>query len=412
MAATQAPGAVSTDRLRSLIREELAGLVGIRHDLHAHPELAYEERRTSGVVQRELVKAGVDFKSGLAGGTGVLAHLPASNGGGAPGAASTGLRADMDALPLVEETGVPYASTSPGTMHACGHDGHTTILIGTARVLAKIAAAEGLAKPVTLLFQPAEEGGGGGRRMVNDGCLDGSVIGPPIARMYGLHGWPRLPLGMVGTRPGPLLAAADKIEIIVRGKGCHAAFPHFGRDPILAGAAIVNAIQGIVSRNVNPIDSAVISVTTFHCGQTFNVIENEARLTGTVRTLTPETQTLVRDRLREIVDAIAKAHGCEGTLNYEIGYPVTRNAPEAVDSFNQAATSAFGADRVYRVPAPFMGAEDFSFYCDQVPSCFFILGLLPKDRKETPDLHQPQFNFNDDAIPIGIEMFCRLAMSG
>ncbi|MBT8484013.1 MAG: amidohydrolase [Phycisphaerales bacterium] len=398
------PSNTATDRLSDLIAAELPDLVAIRHDLHAHPELGYAEQRTSGVVQRELEQAGVAFKAGLAGGTGVLGHLD--------GAANTaiGLRADMDALPIEEETGVSYASTTAGTMHACGHDGHTTILIGAARVLAKCAANGGLPRPVAFVFQPAEEGGAGGKRMVEDGCLDGSVIGPPVASMFGLHGWPRYPLAVVGTRPGPLLAAADQFEITVTGRGGHAAFPHLGHDPVVAGSAIVTAVQTLCSRETDPLDSVVVSVTQFHGGTAHNIIPDQVRLAGTVRTLVQETQERTIARLHTLAESIARAHGCTASVEYSVGYPVTLNDAGAVETFNEVAHAAFGKTRVQDVPQPFMGGEDFSFYCHKVPSCFFVLGLLPPEQDTMPDLHQPTFDFNDDAIATGVEAFCRLAL--
>lgn len=394
----------TSDQLRSLIAEELPELIAIRHDLHAHPELGYDETRTSGVVQRELEAAGVEYKPGLAGGTGVLGHLPGADD------EAVGLRADMDALPITEETTAEYASRTPGTMHACGHDGHTTILIGTARVLAKLARADTLPRPVSFVFQPAEEGGFGGRRMVEDGCLDGRVLGPPIASMFGLHGWPQYPLGVVGTRPGPMLAAADMFEIEIRGRGAHAAFPHAGHDPILAGSAVVTALQSVASRNVDPLEPIVVSVTQFHGGTTHNVIPEAIKLTGTVRTLSRATQKLAIARMTEISEEIAKGHGCHAEVNYTIGYPATVNDGVAAAVFNETARAALGDERVVDVPQPFMGGEDFAFYCQKVPSCFFALGLLPPGAESMPKLHQPNFDFNDDAIATGIEVFCRLAL--
>jgi hippurate hydrolase len=321
-----------------------------------------------------------------------------------------GLRADMDALPIVEATGLPYASTTEGRMHACGHDGHTTILIGAARVLAALAGEMKLPRPVTFCFQPAEEGGAGGKRMVEDGCLTGKVIGPPIGEMFGLHGWPQLPLGLVGTRPGPLLAAADMFEITLRGDGCHAAFPHVGRDPIVAASSLVSALQTIPSRNADPLDAVVVSVTQVHSGFAHNVIPDSAVIGGTVRTLKAETQQMAIRRMREIAEGVAAAHGCSAALDYQVGYPVTLNDETAVATFNDVARSAIGGNRVIEVPQPFMGGEDFSFYCHEVPACFFILGLRPEGVDAMPDLHQPTFNFNDDAIATGVELFCRLAL--
>jgi amidohydrolase len=317
----------------------------------------------------------------------------------------------MDALPILEQTGLPYCSKTTGKMHACGHDGHTTILIGAARVLSKIAQQQGgLSRPVTFVFQPAEEGGAGGKRMVDDGCLTGEVLGPPVASMFGLHGWPHLPLGVVGTRSGPLLAASDRFDIVVKGVGSHAAFPHVSRDPIVAATAIVSALQTIASRNTNPLDAIVVSVTMIHGGTAYNVIPSEVTISGTVRTLTPQVLEMAQRRLAEIAAGVAKAHGCEAAVDYRLGYPVTLNDATMVDVFNDVATSAVGKDHVVSLPQPVMGGEDFAFYCQKVPSCFFVLGLIPPGKKSMPDLHQPDFDFNDNAIATGIEMFCRLAL--
>lgn len=395
---------IGTDQLRQLISDEIADLKAIRHDLHAHPELAYEETRTSGVVREQLASIGVEFVGDLAGGTGVLGHLPGA------GDDVTALRADMDALPILEETGLEYASATPGRMHACGHDGHTTMLLGTARVLARIGKTTTLPRPVSLVFQPAEEGGAGGRRMVEDGCLNGSVIGPPVTHMFGLHGWPHQDLGKVSTRPGPMLAAADMFHIIIHGTGCHAAFPHVGNDPIVAAAAVVMSIQQIAARNVNPLDSIVVSTTVLEGGTAHNIIPDAVRLRGTVRTLLPETQELAIRKLTEIAQGVASAHGCTATIEYQRGYPVTCNDPTAVDIFNSVARDGLGDDRVEFMENPVMGGEDFSFYCKEVPSCFFTLGLRRKGETVYPDLHQPTFDFNDDALATGVEMFCRLAL--
>lgn len=412
---TLAAPAARTEQLRQLIAQEAPDLVAIRRDLHAHPEIGYEEQRTSQVVQRELKKSGIDFVANLAGGTGVMAHIP--GGGDRVQRSETrgqaiGLRADMDALPILEETGLPYASTVSGKMHACGHDGHTTILIGAARVLAKVAqqSPNTLPRPISFVFQPAEEGGAGGLKMVQEGCLTGNIIGPPIANMFGLHGWPRLPLGTVGTRVGPLLAASDRFDIVVKGVGAHAAFPHVARDPVVAAAAIVNSLQTIASRNVDPLASVVVSVTMLNAGSAYNVIPSQAKISGTVRTLTPDVLQLAQRRIDEIATSTAKAYGCEAMFEYRLGYPVTRNDAGAVEIFNSVARGTLGEPNVVNLPNPVMGGEDFAFYCQEAPSCFFVLGLIPPGKKSIPDLHQPTFDFNDDAIAIGVEMFCRLAL--
>jgi amidohydrolase len=402
---TLAGSIIDQQTLRDAIAGELPHLVAIRRDLHAHPEIGYQEHRTSEVVQRELKNAGVEYAANLAGGTGVLGHIA-----GGERSAAIGLRADMDALPIRETSGVPYASRFAGTMHACGHDGHMAILIGAARVLARLARSNRLPRPVSFVFQPAEEGGAGAAKMIADGCLDGSLLGSPIDHMFGLHCWPRLPLGVVGTRHGPLLAASDRFEISVRGVGSHAAFPHASRDPIVAAAAIVTALQTIASRNVDPLDSIVVSITMLHAGTAFNVIPPEAKISGTVRWLLPQTMQLAQRRLKDISESVAAGFGCTAQLDYHLNYPVTLNHPEMVDVFNSVAEQTLMQDQVVEIPQPVMGGEDFSFYGQRVPSCFFVLGLIPPGRDAMPDLHQPDFDFNDDAIATGVEMFCRLAL--
>jgi len=392
--------------LSALIESCRPGLVEIRRDLHAHPEIGYEEERTSAVIRRELEAAGVAHAGGLAGGTGVLAHVP--GGAGEPIA----LRADIDALPIEERTGLPWASAITGRMHACGHDGHTTILLGVARALARLSAAGELPRPVTLFFQPAEEGGAGAARLIADGALDGSVIGPAVRRVYGLHNYPGLPLGVVATRPGTIFAAADRFDVALRGRGAHAAWPHEARDPIVAGAAIVTALQTIVSREVAPTEPAVVSVTGFRSESgAFNVIGAGAELIGTVRTLSAATRDHVRRRLEVIVTGIASAHGVTAEVDYRIGYPPVANDADATATLESIARDALGDAAVIRMPAPVMGAEDFAYYGEQVPACFFLIGTRPGD-EPVPGLHEATFDFNDDAIPVGMGMFLRLAIEG
>ncbi|MCH2133362.1 MAG: amidohydrolase [Phycisphaerales bacterium] len=401
--ATDTPGV--TTRLRDCIAEILPDLVAIRHDLHRHPELMYEEHRTSGVVQDQLKQAGVSFVADLAGGTGVLGHLPGQS------EQATGFRADMDALPIHETTGLEWASTIDGKMHACGHDGHTTILIGAARVLATLAAEGDLPHPVSFMFQPAEEGGAGGLRMVEDGCLDGRVIGPPMERLFGLHGWPMLPEGAVGSRPGPMLAAADRFCIEIHGRGGHAAMPHTTRDPVAAAASVITTLQQVVSRHVDPVMGGVISVTMINAGSAFNVIPETCTLQGTVRALHAEAHEILRSSVCDIPGRIAEALGCTATVTYNEGYPVTRNDEAMTAHFHDIARETLGDSNVQPLEFPVMGAEDFSYYCEIVPACFFGLGLCPTDQDEIPGLHHPNFDFNDRTIATGVELFCRLALS-
>ncbi|GAB5497255.1 MAG: M20 aminoacylase family protein [Phycisphaerales bacterium] len=398
-----------TASVKDCIASELPELIEIRHDLHKHPELMWQEERTSAVVQQELSKLGIEFKSGLAGGTGVVGYLPATSGD--KDAPSVALRADMDALPITEETGLPYSSTRDGLMHACGHDGHTTILLGAARVLAK---TEHRPNPVTLVFQPAEEGGGGGQRFCKEGMLEGSAgggVGNRVGRIYGLHGWPNEKVGTVKTRPGPLMASTDEFLITVRGKGGHAAWPHLANDPVVAASAIVMSLQTLVSRNTSPVDSAICTIGRIQGGTVDNVIPEAVELEGTTRALTPEMRKLAEQRVREISEHVARAHGCTIDIHWNVGYPVVKNDPAMVDRFIPLAGEVLGEKNVFHAETPVMGGEDFAYYAEHVPACFYFLGLRPEGADHFPELHTPRFDFNDDAIAVGVEMMSRLAMS-
>jgi amidohydrolase len=377
--------------------KEFAYLKGIRHDIHRRPELGFEEHETSRRIVAEIENVGLKYKAGLAGGTGVVAVLPATESGGT----TIALRADIDALPIFEQTGLPYASEIPGKMHACGHDGHTTMLIGAMRAL---AAETSRPNHITFMFQPAEEGGGGGEKMVEDGCLSAAGLADPAEWVFGLHGWPAYKVGEMTSRPGPMMASTNSFEVVVRGRGSHAAFPHVGIDPIVAASHIVTALQTIPSRNVDPLDSMVITIGAFHAGTASNIIPMEARLLGTLRTLNADTRELGRRRIREVVQGIATSLGCEAEIIGADGYPVTINHPEAYRYWRDV----IGSD----VPdlAPVMGAEDFSYYGPHAKACFFALGIVPHDQDDYPNLHAPTFDFNDDAIPVGVDAFVRLSL--
>ncbi|MBM4110725.1 MAG: amidohydrolase [Phycisphaerae bacterium] len=394
----------TTERLRALIAQELPSLIALRRDLHAHPETAFEERRTSEVVKRELAAAGIEHRGGLARGTGVLAHIAAA------GDRATALRADMDALPITEATGAAWASTTPGRMHACGHDGHTTILVGAARVLATLGREGQLQHPITLLFQPAEEGGGGGRDMIESGALDGSVLGPPVERIMGLHCWPWLETGAVALRAGPVMASSDEIKIVVHGTGSHAALPHTGRDAVLAASAIVVALQQIVSRTIDPLDAAVVGISSIHGGTAGNVMPGHVDLLGTMRTLRESTRAEVKERIERVAMNTALAHGCTATVAFRDGYPPTVNDEALTDLTRRQLASAVGVENTRLMPSPVMGAEDFSYYGQRVPACYIVLGT-GRDGAPVHPLHSPKFDFNDDAIATGVMAMCAMALA-
>lgn len=385
-------------QLEERIQSELPDLVAIRHDLHRHPELAFDEHRTSGVVQAELGRLGIQFQAGLGRGTGVLGFLPATG----TAQKTVALRADMDALPILENTGKEYASTVEGKMHACGHDGHTTVLIGAARVLAALPERK---NNVLFVFQPAEENGGGGQYMVRDGVLEGQVLGPKADMIFGLHGYPGMPVGNVGTRTGPMMAASDEFWISVRGKGGHAAMPHLGFDPVMVSAQIITALQTISSRNVSPLDSVVCTIGSIHGGTATNIIPDTVELAGTIRTLRNETREYAEKRMRSIVEGVATALGATVDIRVNKGYPVTVNDADAAEIFRSTV------DGLTPDVEPTMGAEDFSYYGQTTPACFFWLGLVPEGQTGYPNLHAPEFDFNDDAIPVGVRAMCKLAMS-
>ncbi len=389
--------------LRDRIAADHASLTEIRHDLHAHPELMYQERRTSEVVQRELKQAGIQFTPGLAGGTGVLGFIPATE----PNPKTVMLRADMDALPILEETGLPYASTNPGVMHACGHDGHTTILIGAARAIQNEKTRR---NNVLLVFQPAEEGGAGGKKMCEDGVLDGRIYPAKADVAYGLHGWPTGREGVYGVKNGAMLAATDQFVVTLSSPGGHAAAPHLTSDTIVATSQIVNALQSVASRNIVATEGFILTVTYVKGGTALNVIPSKVELGGTMRTLTPESRSLGKQRFYEIVEGVGRALGVETDIDWHEGYPVTFNDTWATDRYRSIAASVIGEQRMQEERAPIMGGEDFSFYGQHVPACFFFVGLCPADKEHVAPVHTPLFNFNDAVIPDAVETMSRLAL--
>jgi amidohydrolase len=386
----------------------LPSLRDIRHDLHMHPELCFEEHYTSQLVQRELKALGIRLKAGLGKGTGVLAYLPASDPADeCKGAVA--LRADMDALPIIERTGKSYSSRTEGKMHACGHDGHTTMLLGAAKVLSQLDRP----RPVAFVFQPAEEGGGGAEVMCNEGVLAGERgggLGEPVRAMFGLHGWPTIEVGKVASKSGPLLAATDDFEVTIKGTQSHGAYPHFGNDPIVASAQVIAGLQTIVSRNASPLDAIVVTVGAINAGTADNIIPETCKFIGTIRTLRPQTREMAKQRFFALVENIAQAMGCTAQIKWMPGYPVTSNDPDATETFFNIARTTFGQGNVERIEQPTMGGEDFAYYGQRVPACFFLLGLKPRGAASYPTLHQPDFDFNDDALPIGIRALVECAL--
>lgn len=367
-----------------------------RHDLHAHPETAFEEERTSAFVAGKLAGFGLEVHRGLAG-TGVVGTLKVGSGGRA-----IALRADMDALHIQELNEFAHRSQHDGRMHACGHDGHTTMLLGAARYLAETRNFDGT---VYLVFQPAEEGRAGARAMLEDGLLERF----PIDEIYGLHNWPSMPVGQFAMCSGPAMAASDEFRIEIRGKGCHAAMPHAGLDPVFVGAQIVLGLQGIVSRETDPVDNAVLSVTKFQAGQAFNVIPETAELNGTVRTFGPATRSRIERRLGEVARGIAGSFGLEAEIAYRLGYPPTVNHAREAAMGADAAALVVGEERVDRAPRPVMGAEDFAFMLEAVPGSYIWMGSGAD--AEAPPLHSAHYDFNDEALPFGVSYWAKLVES-
>lgn len=364
-----------------------------RHDFHRHPELLYDVQRTAEVVADRLRDFGVDEVVTGIGRTGVVGVI---RGRKAETGHTIALRADMDALPIEEATGKPYASTVPGRMHACGHDGHTAMLLGAARYLAETRNFDGTA---VVVFQPAEEGGAGGKAMVDDGLMQRFGID----EIYGMHNMPGLPVGQFSIRPGPIMAATDEFEIRVVGHGGHAAKPHVTIDPILIGTQIVQALQSIASRSVDPLDAVVVSVTTFHAGRAHNIIPSAATLGGTVRSLSAAVRDLAERRIREIAEGVALAHGGKAEVAYHRNYPVTINHPEQTAFAVEVAQQIVGEANVDADAPPMMGGEDFSYMLLERPGAFIFLG-----NGDTAGLHNPEYDFNDAAIPIGSSYLARL----
>ena len=371
-----------------------ADLTAWRRDIHAHPEIAFEEHRTAALVAAKLEEFGIEVHRGLAG-TGVVGTLR----GNLPGDRAIALRADMDALPMPEANDFEHASTSTGKMHACGHDGHTVMLLGAARYLAE---TRNFAGTVHFVFQPGEEGGGGGRIMVEEGLFEKF----PVEEVYGMHNWPGLPVGQFAGRVGPVMAATDQFEITIEGRGGHAAQPHKTIDPVVVGSQIVGAIQTIASRNADPIKSVVVSVTQFHAGSAFNVIPQSAWLCGTIRTFDAGIRTQARTRIKEIAEGVALALGGSAEVKFRFGYPATVNHPAQTEKALAIAERVAGAGNVDYDIAPSMGGEDFAYMLLERPGSYIFIGNGPE--VEGQKLHQVNYDFNDEILPVGASYWAQL----
>jgi len=369
-------------------------IAGWRRDLHENPELLFDVHRTAGVVADKLKAFGCDEVVTGIGRTGVVAVIKGKRGASGK---VVGIRADMDALPIEEDTGLPYKSKVPGKMHACGHDGHTAMLLGAAKYLTETRNFDGTA---IMIFQPAEEGGGGGDVMVKDGLMERFGV----QEVYGLHNMPGIPVGKFAIRPGPLMAAADRFDIVIEGKGGHAARPHECVDTLLVACQVVNALQSIAARNVDPLESVVVSVCAFAAGEAYNVIPQTARLKGTTRTLTEAVRDLAETRIRAITEATCAAYGAKASVDYRRGYPVTVNHPEQTDFIAKVAAEVGAGERaVDTTIVPLMGSEDFSYMLESRPGAYIFMG-----NGDTASVHHPKYNFNDEAIPYGVSLWAKV----
>ncbi|MAF02522.1 MULTISPECIES: M20 aminoacylase family protein [unclassified Herbaspirillum] len=379
-----------------------ADLQKIRRDIHAHPELCYEEVRTADVVAQKLTEWGIPVVRGL-GVTGVVGIIKK---GDSPRA--IGLRADMDALPMSEINTFDHASRHPGKMHACGHDGHTAMLLGAARHLAQHGDFDGT---VYVIFQPAEEGGRGAERMIQDGLFEKY----PMDAVFGMHNWPGIPAGHFGVTPGPQMASSNEFHVTVKGRGSHAAQPHKAADPVMTAVHIAQAWQSIVARNVNPNDPAVVSITQIHTGSATNVIPDEAMMVGTVRTFSLPVLDLIERRMQEIAEHTAAAFDATVEFRFNRNYPPLINHPEETAFAVEVLTEQFGADHVDAKTEPTMGAEDFAFMLQHKPGCYVFLGNGDGGHRDQGhglgpcNLHNPSYDFNDDLLPIGATYWVRLA---
>lgn len=364
-----------------------------RRHLHAHPELAFQEYETADFIAEKLTEAGIEVHRGLAG-TGVVGILKRGEG------RRIGLRADTDALPLQEENTFPHRSLKPGRMHACGHDGHTAMLLAAGRMLQQDPNWQGT---IILIFQPAEENEGGGKKMIEEGLFELF----PVDAVFGLHNWPTLPVGKIAVQPGPMMAGSDSFEIFLHGKGTHAAMPNMGNDVILLASRLVTDFQSIISREIHPQESGVISVTQIHSGDAFNILPPEAILRGTVRYFNKEVQDYIEKRMEAMIQSLCSLHQLEYEFRYSRRYPPTINAQEETEFCRKVAEQLLGAENVVTDSLPSMGAEDFSFMLQEKPGCYVWLGN--GDDEGGCMLHNPNYDFNDEAIPHGVNYWVSLA---
>ena len=382
--------------IASLIDRVLGEIVDLRHEIHKNPELGYEESGTAERVLKHIQPIeGLEIRTGVAE-TGIVATLGADKSG-----PCVALRADMDALPIEETNDVPYRSEVPGKMHACGHDGHTSCLVGAVKVLSEIR--DELDGPVKFIFQPAEEGGAGGKRMCEEDVLEN----PNVDAIFGFHGWPALPQGAVGLHAGGFLASSDPFDITIEGTGAHAAFPHLGVDPIVVASHVVTAIQSIVSRTTDPLQSAVVTVADLKAGTTYNIIPQTATLKGTIRALDETVRLTTHEMVRQITEKTAEAFGARADVTTRFGYPITFNHANACDYAQGIVDGIDGLNGEGMLPV--MGGEDFSFYSERIPAMFSALGVRPPDRDTYPNLHQSDYDFADGAIPLGIRLHVETA---
>ena len=375
------------------VADLVAEIAEWRRDIHANPELQYDVNRTAGKVAELLKSFGVDEVVTGIGRTGVVGVIKGRNGGAGR---VIGLRADMDALPITERTGKPYASKTGGKMHACGHDGHTAMLLGAAKYLAETRNFDGTA---IVIFQPAEEGGAGGRAMVQDGMMERFGI----EEVFGLHNIPGMPVGSFAIREGGIMAATDEFTIIIEGTGGHAAMPHKANDPVVIAAQLILALQTVVSRNIDPMRQAVLSVTMVQAGDAFNIIPRNIRLTGTIRTLDETIRSFMEERLRTITTQLVAAFGAKADIAFRRGYPVTVNAPAQTAFAAEVARSVAGAERVNANSDPTMGGEDFAYMLQARPGAYIFMG-----NGDSTQLHTDTYDFNDEAIPAGVSYWSRL----